>query len=113
FVRLGVVREQDLGDASGLLERGEVPSLGKRDRAGASQDGEVGFTLRRARPVVVAVDQGHGRAAASVECAGGDHALDVAEDLACNARVSAAAADSTQLGKVMIGELAPVAQTAP
>jgi hypothetical protein len=100
--------EEDLGDAGGLLQGGEVASVAKGDRSGASQGAEVGFTLWWARPVVIAVDQGHGHGNAVVECSGGGHALDVAEDLACHARVPATAADSTQLVEVVIMKLALV-----
>jgi hypothetical protein len=65
----GVVREQDLGDAIRLVKRGEVSSVGKRDRARASASNQfkVGFTLRHARPIAFAIDEGDGDADATVE----------------------------------------------
>jgi hypothetical protein len=48
-----VVVEKDLSDAGGLLEGGEVSGLGKQDRSGATNQGQVGFTLGDARPVVI------------------------------------------------------------
>src|SRR5919198_6128910 len=48
----GVV-EEDLGDAGGLFQRGEVSRVWKRDRMGTAKQGDVGFTLSHARPVVV------------------------------------------------------------
>ena len=45
--------QQDLRDPVGLFERGEVSAVGKGDRSGARKQGEVGFTFRRLRPVVV------------------------------------------------------------
>src|SRR5437762_14188347 len=80
------VVEKDLGDAGGLFQGGEVSGVAKRDRSGATERGEVGFTLWQARPVVIAVDQGNGGRDATVERSGGDHAVHVAEDFARHAR---------------------------
>src|SRR5215218_6552933 len=51
-----MVVEEDLGDAGGLLQGGEVSGVAKRDRSGATKPGEVGFTVSQARPVVIAID---------------------------------------------------------
>src|SRR5262249_22086264 len=109
----GVVREQDLGDAIGLFERGEVPSVRKRDRSRASNECEVGFALRHARPIVVAVDQGDGDADPTVERSGGDHAPHVAKDLPRHARIPATPPNPTQLGEVVSWQPLPFDQTAP
>src|SRR5204863_3448328 len=68
-------------------------------------------TLGDSRPVVIAVDQRDGGGDATIECSGGDHAVHIAVDLARHARVAATTADSTQLGQVVIWQLAPVDQT--
>ncbi len=100
------VVEKDLSDAGGLLQGGEMSRLRKHDRSGATKQGEVGFTLGNARPVVIAVDQGHGSGDAAVECSGGDHAVHIAEDFARHARVPATAANPAQFGEVVIWQLA-------
>ena len=57
MLRLGTgVLQEDLGDAVGLLEGGEVSGVGQRHRSGAKQ-GEGGFAFWRPRPIVIAVDQ--------------------------------------------------------
>ena len=93
-----MVVEKDLGDAGGLFQGGEVSGVAKRDRSGATKHGEVGFTVWQTRPVVIAVDQGNGGGDTAVECSGGDHAVHVAEDFACHARIVVTTADPTQLG---------------
>ena len=55
----GTIGEENLRDASGLFQSGEVSGVGEGDRFGAGKQGEVGFTFWLARPVVIAVDQGH------------------------------------------------------
>src|SRR5207249_8321839 len=67
-----VVVEKDLGDAGGLFQGGEVSGVAKRDRSSAAKHGQVGFTVRQTRPVVIAVDQGNGGGDPTVERSGGD-----------------------------------------
>src|SRR5215211_8159651 len=66
-----MVVEEDLGDAGGLLQGGEVSGVAKRDRSGATKPGEVGFTVWQARPVVIAVDQSDRGGDTTVERSGG------------------------------------------
>src|SRR5262249_51260567 len=73
---------------------------------------EVGLALCRLRPVVVAVDQGDRYRDVWVEGSGGDHALDVSEDRAGNARVSPSTTDASELGQVVIRELGGVVEAA-
>src|SRR5207247_10586928 len=108
-----VVVGQDLGDTGGLFEGGEVSAVGKRDRAGARKQREVGLAFGHARPVVIAVRKGDRDGDAAIERSGGDHAVDVAEDFAGYPRVAATTANPPQLGEVVIWELAAVEQTAP
>jgi hypothetical protein len=75
-----------------------VSAVRKRDRSGVTEEGQVGLTVWDARPVVIAVDQGHGGSDATVKFSGGDHAVHVAEDFACHARIVVTTADPTQLG---------------
>src|SRR5438876_6605498 len=96
-----VVIEKDLGDAGGLFQGGEVSGVAKRDRSGATEHGQVGFTLWQTRPVVIAVDQSDGGGDATVERSGGDHAVHIAEDFARHARIPATTANTVQFGEIM------------
>ena len=107
-----VVVEKDLGDAGGLFQGGEVSGVAKRDRSGATEHGEVGFTVWQTRPVVIAVDQSDRGGDTTVERSGGNHAVHIAEDFARHARIAATTANPAQFGQVVIWQLAPVEQAA-
>src|SRR6266516_5572569 len=107
-----VVVEKDLGDAGGLFQGGEVSGVAKRDRSGATEQGEVGFTVWQTRPVVIAVDQSDGGGDTTVERSGGNHAVHIAEDFARHARIAATTANPAQLREVVLRQFAAVEQAA-
>src|SRR5205809_5832563 len=107
-----VVVEKDLGDPGGLFQGGEVSGVAKRDRSGATEHGQVGFTLWQTRPVVIAVDQSDRGGDTTVERSGGNHAVHIAEDFAHHARIAAATANPAQFRQVVLWQLAAIEQTA-
>src|SRR4029453_19373960 len=72
--------------------------------------GEVGFTFRRMRPVVVSVDERHGGADTSVESSRVNHPVHGGIDLTRHARVAAATTNAAQFGEVVTGKLASLDQ---
>ena len=104
--------EKDLGNSSRLLEGGEVTSLRKRDRSAASKRSVVGVAFRWVRPVVLTVNECQRSAYQTVERSRGDHAVDVAVDLACDPRIASTTTSPAKLGEVVRGQLAPVEEAA-
>src|SRR5207247_1258643 len=94
--RAPLVVEKDLGDAGGLFQGGEVSGVAKRDRSGATEHGEVGFTVWQTRPVVIAVDQSDRDRDTTVERSCGNHAVHIAQDFARHARIAATTANPAQ-----------------
>src|SRR5215468_10859382 len=100
--------EKDLSEARRLFQSSEVSGVVEIDPLRSWKERMVGLPFGHLRPVVIAIDEGHGHVDASVEVPRGDHAVDVAEDCAGHASVASPTADSSQLCEVVVRQLVPV-----
>src|SRR6266508_6487770 len=90
-----MVVKEDLSDAGGLLQGGEVSGLRKRDRSSATKQGQVCLTVWQARPVMIAVDKSDRGGDTMIERSRSNHAVHIAEHFARHARITATTANPT------------------